>query len=162
MWIVLALGSAFLTAVVGTLTKAGTERVEPAVALAVQATVLALCAWAVIAVRGKFPELGQIPAKSLPILLFAGALTCGAYLLYFGALASGSSSAVQPVDRLSLVFAVGLAVLFLKEKVTPAMYVGIGLMALGAVVIAVGAPPAQRVGEVRVANDPSAANRPPR
>ena len=158
MWIVLALGSAFLTAVVGTLTKAGTDRVDPSVALAVQATVLALCAWGVIALRGKLPELGTIPPKTLPILLLAGALTCGAYVLYFSALATGSSSAVQPLDRLSLVFAVILAIVLLKERVTPAMYAGMALMAVGAIVVAVGSPPAQGQGEVRAANDPQVAD----
>lgn len=153
MWIVLALVSAFLTAAVGTLTKAGTERVEPAVALAVQATVLTVCVWTFVVIRGKLPELATIPAKAVPILVLAGALTCVAYLFYFGALALGSSSAVQPVDRLSLVFAVGLAGYFLKEKVTPTMLVGVGLMTIGAIVIAFGSPP-EKKGEVRAAHGP--------
>lgn len=150
MWIVLALGSAFLTAVVGTLTKAGVSRVDPGLGLAIQATVLTLLAWAIVAMRGKLPELGEIPAKSWPLLLIAGAGTCAAYLLYFTALSSGSSSAVQPIDRLSLVFAVGLAGMFLREKITPAMLVGVGLMTLGAVIIAFGSPP-EREGQVRAA-----------
>ena len=152
MWIVLALGSAFLTAVVGTLTKAGVARVDPGAGLAIQATTLALGSWAVLAMRGKLPEIGGIPAKSWPILVIAGVATCVAYLMYFTALSKGSSSAVQPVDRLSLVFAVVLAGMFLREKVTPTMLVGVGLMALGAIVIAVGSPREQQ-GEVRAATD---------
>lgn len=150
MWILLALGSAFLTAVVGTLTKAGTERVDPTVALTIQSTVLVVCAWATLALRGKIGEMGAIPAKAWPILLIAGAATFVAYVMYFRALSSGSSSAVQPLDRLSLVFAVVLAGLFLKERVTPIMIVGVVLMALGAIVIAVGSP-SEPKGEVRAA-----------
>ena len=154
MWIFLALGSAALTAIVGTLTKAGAERVDPGAALAVQATVLTALAWIVLALRGKVPELAAIPAKAWPILLVAGVGMLAGYLLYFSALGLGSSSAVQPVDRLSLVFAVGLAGVFLKEKITPLMLVGMGLMAVGAVVIALGSPPAAPKGEVRAARGP--------
>ena len=52
------------------------------------------------------------------------------------ALDAGDAARVQPVDRLSLVFGVILAVLFLKEKPNVGLYAGAALMAAGAAVIA--------------------------
>ena len=140
MWVFLALGSAFLTAVLGTVTKVGLEKVNPTLALAIQGTVMSALTWGVVAFGGKIEGLGKIEGKSWGILLFAGALMIAANLLYYRALGNGPSSGAQPVDRLSLVFAVILAALFLKEKTTPLMIGGVVLMSIGAVLIAVGAP----------------------
>ncbi len=140
MWIALALGSAFLTAVLGTVTKVGLEKVNPTVALAVQTSIAAILTWAVLAFGGKLGDLSRIEGRSWAILSVAGVLTLAGTLLYYRALANGPSSGAQPLDRLSLIFAVAMAALFLKEKVTPVMIVGTVLMTGGAIMIAVGAP----------------------
>ena len=140
MWIALALGSAFLTAVLGTVTKVGLEKVNPTVALAVTTTLAGVLAWVAVASSGKFGELGKIEGKSWAVLGVAGVLTLAGTLVYYKALGSGPSSGAQPVDRLSLVFAVVMAGLFLKEKISPMMMVGTALMAGGAILIAMGAP----------------------
>lgn len=140
MWVFLALGSAFLTAVLGTVTKVGLEKVNPTLALAIQTSVAAVLTWIVVAFGGKFVDLGKIEGKTWPILLFAGVLTLAGTLVYYKALASGPSSGAQPIDRLSLVFAVILAALFLKEKTTPTMIGGVVLMTIGAILVGVGTP----------------------
>ena len=141
MWIALALGSAFLTAVLGTVTKVGLEKVNPTLALAIQGTVMVALTWAIVAFGGTFrQDLGKFEGKTLPILLVAGGLMLAANLLYYKALGSGPSSGAQPLDRLSLAFAVLLAALFLKEKATPTMIGGVALMVVGAILVAVGAP----------------------
>ena len=140
MWVALALASAFLTAVLGTVTKVGLEKVDPFVAIAVQVSVLVVLAWALVAFQGRLGDVGKIEGKSWGYLVAAGALMMAGYVFYFRALGSGPSSGVQPLDRLSLVFAVGLAAVFLKEKVSPLMIVGVVLMSAGAIMIAVGAP----------------------
>lgn len=59
-------------------------------------------------------------------------------LLSFKALKLGEASRTSSLERLSLVFAIALAVIFLKEKPTWQVYLGAALMAAGAVLIAVG------------------------
>lgn len=140
MWIALALGSALLTAVLGTVTKVGLEKVDPTLAFALQSSLAAALTWGLLGVQGKLGELARVEGKSWPILGVAGFLMLAGTLVYYKALAGGPSSGAQPIDRLSLVFAVILAGLFLKEKVTPAMIAGVTLMAAGAIVVAVGAP----------------------
>ncbi len=148
MWILFALVSAVVTALIGTLTKAGLERTDPSLGLAIQATVLTVLAWVLVAVQKGLPKLGEIEPKAFGLLVASGVGMLVGYIFYFRALASGPSSAAQPIDRLSLVFAVLFAGLLLKEKITPVMIAGVALMALGAVVIAVGAPK-EGEGEVR-------------
>lgn len=138
MWIAFALGSAVLTAVVGTLIKVGAEKVDPTLAVAIQASVLTLVAWIVVIAGRKYGGLGDIGAKSWLLLAAAGVATMVAYGCYFKALAGGPSSGVQPVDRLSLIFALALAALFLRERLSPLVLTGGTLMAIGAVMIAFG------------------------
>lgn len=68
--------------------------------------------------------------------MLSGIATAAAYVLYFRALKAGDAARVQPLDRLSLVFAVILAVVFLKEKPNAGLVAGTALMATGAAVIA--------------------------
>lgn len=140
MWIALALGSAFFTAVIGTMTKAGLQKADPFFALAVQATILTVIAWVVVGFQKKISDGTQLDSRSWMYLVAAGVTMMIGYALYFVALKQGESSAVQPLDRLSLVFAIGLAAVFLKEKLNWASFVGGVLMVIGAVIIAVWSP----------------------
>jgi transporter family protein len=141
MWIFLALLSAFLTAAVGTISKAGLEKVSSTFGFAIQATVLVFCAWLVVLVKGNLrQEVALLDSKSLGLLMVAGVVSCLAFLCYFGALGLGDSSKVQPVDRLSLVFAIFLAALFLREKVNAQIMAGAALMTVGALFIAFARP----------------------
>lgn len=137
MWILLATISAFLTALTGTISKAGLERVGSTFGFAIQSTVVVFVAWLVVLVQGDIPaEVAKLEPKSLGLLAAAGVVSCVAFLFYFGALALGDSSRVQPLDRISLVFAIVLGGMFLKEKITPQIVAGATLMACGALIVA--------------------------
>ena len=138
MWVPLALLSAFLTAVVGTISKAGLEKTGSFIGFAIQSSVVMVCAWIALLASGKSrSEIATLEIKSLGLMAIAGVVSCAAFLCYFGAFsAGGDSSRVQPVDRLSLVFAIILAALFLREKASGAVIAGAALMAVGALVIA--------------------------
>ena len=137
MWIFLALLSAFFTAAVGTLSKAGLEKVGSTFALGIQSIVLTICVWLVILLQGSVAkEVAELDKRSLGLIALSGVVSTIAYLCYFGALSLGSSSRVQPIDRLSLVFAIIMAAIFLREKVTDQVTAGALLMAVGAVFIA--------------------------
>jgi len=63
----------------------------------------------------------------------AGALS---WLFYFLALKLGKASQVAPIDRLSVVFVIILATLFLGEKLSLKIGIGASLVAVGAIIIA--------------------------
>jgi len=137
-WLAWALGSAAMSALMGVLTKAGLKNVDQHVGLAIQAPCIAVFAWAVVLVRGKAGDLTDIDGRAWLYLLGGGAAISLCYFCLFNALKVGDTSAVWPIDKLSLVIAVVLAVIFLGERLTWAAVVGAVLMAAGAVVIAAG------------------------
>ncbi len=78
----------------------------------------------------------KVEGKDWGLLALTGLLSTIAYLFYFGAVKSGDVSRVAPVDRLSLVFSIVLAAIFLSERVNTATIFGASLMVAGALIIA--------------------------
>jgi transporter family protein len=138
-WLVYAIAGAAANATAGTLAKAGLEKVEPLLATAITTVVAAAATTAVCAVSGKLGAVREVEGKSWVYLVLAGIVTTASFLFYFRALGDGESSRVQPIDRLSLVFAVILATIFLHEKVNAKLVIGSVLMAAGAIVVATSA-----------------------
>lgn len=140
MWIVFSLLAALSAAVVVTLSKAGIKNVDSSLAFAIQSVLIVLVAWGVVAWQGNLPNVTEIDRRSWIFLIVAGVITCVSSLLSFRALSLGNASRVSPIDKVSLVFAIVLAAVFLKEKVSWQVMLGAGLMAIGAVVIAMAKP----------------------
>ena len=139
-WLGYALAGAFANALAGTLAKAGLAKVETSLATAITSVVAALAITVFALARGDGRTVGDVDRRTWIFLVLAGVATAGGYLVYFGALRAGDSARVQPLDRLSLVVAVGRAVVFLGEKPSIGLFAGAALMAVGAGVIAVSAP----------------------
>jgi len=137
MWIILALLSAFITALIALVSKIGLAKVDSSLGFAVQSVVTMIFAVGYVALSGKGRDLTSIEGRAWPFLLGAGALSAVAYLFYFGAIKLGDVSRVAPLDRLSLVFSVILAAMFLSEKVNGPTIFGVSLMAIGALIVAV-------------------------
>lgn len=137
MWILLALLSAIATAGVATLSKIGLAKVDSSLGFAIQSIVILVATWAYVITTGKTRELSSVEPRAWFFLLGAGLVSAIAYLFYFGAIKMGDVSRVAPIDRLSLVFAVVFAVMFLGEKVNAPTIFGAALMAIGALVVAV-------------------------
>ncbi|TGE25078.1 EamA family transporter [Hymenobacter aquaticus] len=142
MWIVFSLLAALSAAVVVTLSKIGVKNVEPSVAFAVQSVLIIIVAWGVVAYKGLLPTVAQIEGRTWGFLVAAGIITCLSSLFSFHALKLGQASQTSSFDKVSLVFAIILAVVFLKEKVTWQLVLGAVLMAGGAVLIAFSKPEA--------------------
>lgn len=135
MWILFALLAAVSAAIVTTLSKAGVKNIDPSLAFAVQAVLIIFISWGVVAIQGNIPQVKQIDGRTWAYLIVAGVFTTASSLLTFRALKLGDASQVNPLERLSLVFAILFAVLFLKEKINWQIIVGALLMAGGAVLI---------------------------
>jgi transporter family protein len=134
-WLFFALAAAAANATAGTLAKAGLAKAPPALATALTAVVAAIgtIVFAFVKRDGKLADLSR---KDAIWLVLAGLATAASYTLYFFALDGGKSSRVQPVDRLSLVFAIVLAVIFLHEKLSVRLVLGALVMVGGALLVA--------------------------
>ncbi len=131
-WALLSAGFAGVTAV---LAKAGTRDIEPNLATAIRTTVVLVLSWGIVFANG-VPALAGVTGRGLWFLIFSGVATGLSWLCYFRALHMGEASAVAPVDKLSVIFAIALAAIFLGEEVSWRHWVGGGLIVAGAVVIA--------------------------
>ena len=137
-WLVFALLSAVGAALVAIFGKIGLQGVDSHVATTIRALVMFIFLFAVIAVEGKLSaSLSSLTNSKLMFYIvlsgIAGALS---WLFYFLALQSGTVAQVAGIDRLSVVFAVLLAALFLSEKIDLKTGLGVSLITIGAIIIA--------------------------
>ena len=72
----------------------------------------------------------------MAFLLLSGVATGFSWLFYFRALQMAPASLVAPIDKLSVVFAIVLALVFLDEPFTPRLAVGGALVVAGVLVLA--------------------------
>jgi transporter family protein len=140
MWILWALAAAVSAALVVVLTKAGLKNVDSSLAFAIQSILILCITWGVVTYQGNFSDLKQIDTKGWILLVLAGIATSLSTLFSFKALSLGPASYVTVVERLSLVFAIVLSIVFLKEKLTWQICVGVIIMIGGAVLISLSEP----------------------
>lgn len=136
MWVVFALVAALLAAVVTVLSKAGIKNLDSSLGFAIQSVLIIVIAWAVVLIQGNLPQIGKIDKRTWIFLVLAGIATAFSSLFTFRALKLGEASMVNPIERLSLVFAIIFAAVFLKERITWQVVAGGLLMAAGALIIA--------------------------
>ncbi len=138
LWLIFALLSAFTGALVAIFGKIGLQNLDANTATAIRAIVMALFLFIVIAVQGKLNQISVILAdhKAALFIVLSGVAGALSWLCYFLALKMSSVDKVVPIDRLSIVFAVLLATMFLGEKLTLKITVGVILMIIGAIFVA--------------------------
>lgn len=135
-WLVWALLSAVFAAMTAILAKKGVTGVDSNLATAVRTTVVLVFAWAVAFLAAKPAAIQSFSKKTWIFLALSGIATGLSWLCYFRALQLGPASKVAPIDKLSVVFVLVFAALFLGEKLSTQTLVGGGLIAAGALVLA--------------------------
>ena len=137
-WTGWALLSAFFAGVTAILAKMGVAGINSNLATANRTTVILLFTWIIVFVTTKPAAIFNISRNTMIFLVLSGMTTGLSWLFYFRALQLGEASRVAPIDKLSVIFAIALAVLILREKLTWQVGVGGLLMAAGAIIIAWG------------------------
>ena len=130
MWLVFALLSAIFAALTSILAKVGIEGVNSTLATAIRTGVVLLMAWGMVFLTDTQGGISGISGKSWLFLILSGLATGASWLCYYKALQMGEASKVVPVDKLSVIFTLMLAFVFLHEKFTPKSL--IGCMLIGA------------------------------
>jgi Predicted membrane protein len=135
-WLVWALLSALFAALTAILAKIGVGGVDSDLATLVRTAVILVVGGLIAAFLGKLGGLGAIGGRSWLFLTLSGLATGASWLCYFRALKLGEASRVAPVDKLSVVFVAVLGALLLGESLGPKGWIGIALIAAGAVLVA--------------------------
>ena len=131
MWLVFALLSAIFAALTSILAKVGIEGVNSTLATAIRTGVVLLMAWGMVFLTDTQGGISGLSGKSWLFLILSGLATGASWLCYYKALQMGEASKVVPVDKLSVIFTLVLAFVFLHEKFTPKSLIGCMLIGAG-------------------------------
>lgn len=138
-WFIYALLSAVCAAFVSIFGKIGLANIDSTAATAVRAVIMAVFLVAVTCVQGNIETISTVltSKKAFLFITLSGLAGAGSWLFYFLALKTGKVSQVAPIDKLSVVFAVVLAVILFGEKVSLLHGIAICLIALGGLMLAI-------------------------
>jgi len=132
-WAVLSAVFAALTAIFA---KVGVSDVSSDYATLVRTAVILIVAALVVRLTGAWQPPSTVPLRTWTFLVLSGLATGASWLCYFRALKLGEASRVAPIDKLSVVLVAVFAALFLGERPSAVNWLGIALIAAGAVLVA--------------------------
>ena len=134
-WVLFALGSAFFAGLTAVLGKIGVEGVNSNLATLIRTIVILLVTACILSLRHEWRPAAPIATTTWLFLVLSGIATGLSWLCYYRALQLGPVTRVAPIDKLSVVFAIVLGVLFIGESLTWPVAVGAALIVAGSVVM---------------------------
>jgi bacterial/archaeal transporter family protein len=136
-WLFWALLSAVFAALTAIFAKVGIANIDSDFATLIRTVVILVVLIGIVFAMGKAQPLDTISGKTWLFLVLSGLATGASWLAYFRALKLGQASQVAPVDKLSVVLVAIFGLVFLGEKLTLQGWIGVSLVAAGAVTLAV-------------------------
>jgi transporter family protein len=133
LWAVLSATFAALTAIFA---KVGVSDVNSDFATLVRTVIILFAAALLVFVTGHWQDPARVSARSWTFLVLSGLATGASWFCYFRALKLGDPARVAPIDKLSVVFVAIFAVIFLGERLSLPNWLGVGLIAVGALLVA--------------------------
>lgn len=135
-WVLYAFISMFFAGFTSVIAKMGLHGISGELGLTIRtlfvfAFVLAFAAWAV-----PVQQLSEVSPRNLLWLGLSGITTALSWIFYYKALKVGEVATVALIDKGSVVVAMLLAWLLLRETITLRMLAGAGLIVAGLLVIA--------------------------
>ncbi len=135
-WVVYAFLAALAAAIVGVLSKIGIAGVDATVATTIRGLSIAVFMGGAALMLGKFQGVMESSPKAIVFIILTGIFGGLSWLWGFMALkVGGDATAVNAIDRLSLVFLLILAVFFLGEQFTWAKFSGVLLIIAGTLLV---------------------------
>lgn len=135
-WLAFALGSAFFAALTAILGKLGVSQINSNLATFIRTIVILVVTAAIVTYRREWEPWNRLSTSAMTFLVLSGIATGLSWLCYYRALQLAPASQVAPIDKLSLVFVLILAWLFLQEPMTWRVALGGLLIVAGALTLA--------------------------
>lgn len=135
-WFAYAILSAVFAALTSIFAKIGIKDVSSNLATAIRTIVILFIAWGIVIATGEHKGMTSLSKNTLVFLILSGIATGLSWVFYFKALQLGQASKVVPIDKLSLVLTVVLAVVILKEKINLMTVLGAAFITGGTLLIA--------------------------
>jgi transporter family protein len=135
-WQFWALMAAVFAALTAIFAKVGVEDVGSDFATFVRTVVVLLALGLILSLTGQWQPFASVPGRSYAFLVLSGLATGASWLCYFRALQLGDAARVAPLDKLSVVLVAVFAAAFLGERLGPANWAGVAMIAAGAWLVA--------------------------
>lgn len=135
-WLFYAAGSAVFAALQSILGKVGVQDMDSTLATALRTVVVLVFAWAIVLSKKEGGDWKKMTRRDAVLLVLSGITTGASWLCYYRALQTGRASVVVPIDKCSMLFAVALSAIFLKEKQTRRSLLALALVVAGTFMIA--------------------------
>jgi transporter family protein len=135
-WQFWAVSSATFAAPTAIFAKVGVENIGSDFATFLRTCVVIVVLAGLVAATGQFQPLGSISTRTYVFLTLSGLGTGASWLCYFRALKIGDAARVAPIDKLSVVLVAIFGVIFLGENLSMPNWLGVALIAVGAVLVA--------------------------
>ena len=136
-WLFWALLSAAFAALTAIFAKVGVENIDSDLATFIRTVIVLMSLALILLAAGKFSSAEPIAPRTWLFLTLSGLATGASWLCYFRALKLGPATLVAPIDKLSVVLVALFAFVFLGERPSAGGWLGIGLIAAGAVILAI-------------------------
>lgn len=135
MWWLFALLSAVFAALTSILAKVGIENVDSTLATAIRTVAVVGMSWLMVFITNTQSGISSISKKSWIFLILSGLATGASWLCYYKAIQMGNVSKVVPIDKLSVLFTLVLAFVFLHEEFNTKSLIGSILITAGTLVM---------------------------
>ena len=135
-WLSWALLSATFAALTAIFAKIGVANVNSDLATFIRTVVVMVVLGIVLFVRGLFHQIDEISLRTYIFLVLSGLATGASWFCYFRALQIGDAALVAPIDKLGVVLVAIFGVTFLGETLSAMNWVGIAMIASGAILVA--------------------------
>ena len=131
MWWIFALLSAVFAALTSILAKVGIEDVDSTLATAIRTVAVVGMSWLMVFITNTQSGISSISKKRWIFLILSGLATGASWLCYYKAIQMGDVSKVVPIDKLSVLFTLILAFIFLHEEFNVKSLIGSILITAG-------------------------------
>ena len=135
-WVLYAFLAAVFAGITNVFAKVGIAGVDSAVATTIRGLVIAVFMGSLALYLGRFENLGMVTGRTWFFIVLTG--IAGGLSWYTGFLAlklGGEATAVNAIDKLSIVFLLIFAVFFLREALTVSKGVGILFIVFGTLLV---------------------------
>jgi len=135
-WQLFAISSAFFAGLTAIFGKLGVEGLNSNLATLIRTVVVFFIIAAIVTWRREWSWPQDVAARPLLFLVLSAVATGLSWLFYYRALQMAPASLVAPIDKLSVVFAIVLATIFLGEALSLRLMIGAALIVFGVLILA--------------------------
>lgn len=123
------------TSIITILGKIGLKQIDTFLSTTLKTIIVFIILLIYVLIKKDYKEIKNITKKDILYIILSGLSTCLSWTLYFIALKSNDTSKVFIIEKLSIIVAIILSIIFLKEKLNKKKAIGFILIILSTIIL---------------------------